>query len=73
MWVEDIYTSNKKSDECLNPECNHKRYLRGLCVDCHSIATSLVVRNKTTWEILVKKGKALELTIDKTEQWFLGK
>jgi hypothetical protein len=64
---------------CLNPECGEEVWQgdrnRGLCGDCYRYAKSLIKREKTTEEELVKAGKMLPLDPDtikrqQREGWF---
>lgn len=46
---------------CLVPQCTNLARSRGLCPSCSASARKLIKQGKTTWEELVKKGKALEI------------
>ena len=65
--------------ECLNPKCYGSAYSRGLCRSCYTTAARLVRKQLTTWEQLIKHGKALESTREYSDQegakiaWFLNK
>lgn len=55
----------EKPNTCLNPECNAKAHVRGLCSLCYQAANRLVKLKKTTWDTLEKAGKALQISRSK--------
>jgi hypothetical protein len=48
-------------------------YARGLCRKEYLSARHLVLTGKTTWDKLVKSGKALESNQGARREWFLSK
>ena len=44
--------------KCLVPDCAGVAVARGLCSACHSAANRQVRRQTTTWEALVRQGRA---------------
>ena len=46
-------------EKCLKPGCERPALARGLCSKDYAYAKSLVNRGKTTWDRLVKLGRAL--------------
>ena len=60
---------------CMYPGCDHVGAVRGLCIFTHyGRAYRLVKTGQTTWEELIKKGKALESTHvakRRDTKWFL--
>lgn len=69
--TEQKPTTNSK---CMNPDCPKLPYSRGLCVSCYGSARSLVKNGLTSWEELVKKGKANEPVkkVGKRQTWLLS-
>lgn len=64
-----------KYDKCLNPYCDNKRKVRGLCKTCHRAASKLIAKGKTTWAKLEKAGKILHSNRQSGSQrslWLLG-
>lgn len=45
--------------KCLHPDCDLRAAARGLCYKCYSNAKYLVNMDKTTWDDLIARGKAL--------------
>lgn len=63
-----------KQGRCLYPKCLVKGMARGLCSRHYACAHLLVTQKKTTWEELVKQGKALApQSRSKTQKWFTKK
>lgn len=62
--------------KCLKPDCKKPASYRGLCNADYCIASRLVRDDKTTWDDLVKAGKALPVSTKRTsrnQQWFTTK
>ena len=47
------------TETCLVPDCDNDRHIRGLCRSHYNYATTLILRGKTSWEEMVRLGKAL--------------
>lgn len=66
-----------KQAACLNPACQRKANVRGLCFTCYSSIAALVRHGRTSWEKLEKDGKALSPqrtgTRTTTRSWALSK
>ncbi len=50
----------KKQTKCLNPKCENKSEVRGLCRSHYVYASLLVRTGNSTWEELEKHGKCLK-------------
>lgn len=59
------------ASRCLRPGCPNIATCRGLCPTDYQVAYQLVVAEMTTWEALVKRGKAREPQRN-AKQWFLA-
>lgn len=66
-----------KKPPCLRPGCGLPPLNRGLCQACYQTVLLLVRRSLTTWEKLVKQGKALpprhRCRRGEISAWVLGK
>ena len=62
---------------CLVPGCTKDTWSRGLCSGHYNQANQLVRSEITTWEVLVKNGRALEIKglskqdLSKSKEFFL--
>jgi hypothetical protein len=68
-------TNMTNDNMCLMPTCNTHHRCRGLCHTHYSIASRLVSDGRTTWEELIKTGRAvskLQMRRDGSTRWFLG-
>lgn len=61
----------REKGRCLFPKCKTIEQTRGLCHAHYQLAAGYIKRGKTTWEKLVKKGKARESTWSNPGHWFL--
>lgn len=64
--------------KCLRPGCPRPPKHRGLCRNCYSCASRLVTKGKTTWDLLIATGKALDAkhpgynSSHHVQDWFLA-
>jgi len=61
---------------CMTPDCGRANYARGLCYLCYNTARRLIKEGRTTWDAVVKAGKALPAhstgPSSKRVDWFLN-
>lgn len=66
-------TTPTPKKKCLNPHCENKAALRGLCKGCYCSAMHLVKAKKVTWMQLESAGKCLIPKNHKTvSKWLLA-
>ena len=56
--------------KCLFPKCNKKQRARGLCSNHWQYCRRLIVKGKTTFEELEKKGKCLPKSKTKNSDFY---
>lgn len=49
-----------KALNCLFPDCENTTVRRGLCHTHYNTAAKMINRKKTSWEILIRQGKATD-------------
>jgi hypothetical protein len=63
--------------KCLNPNCENKARVRGLCMNCYGSALNLIKHRLTSWSALEKANKSKPARpvrkSEKVKGWLLGK
>jgi len=59
LWIMQPM-KEKTKPKCLNPNCDNKSKVRGLCAPCYQVAQYAVARKLTSWEKLEKEKKVLK-------------